>query len=203
MTLPGPRLKKIRRLGTPLPGLTRKRADRNDYPPGEHGPRNSRRKISEYRRRLEEKQKVKLNYGLSERQMRRYFRNAARGRGVTGDLLFAALERRLMNVVFRAGMAPTGPAARQLVSHGHIHVDGRRIDRPSYPVEIGQVITLSPKMRQNVHVLEAIERGPEVQLPSYLVRTDDGLLCRVVATPLRADVPIIVDDRAIVEFYAR
>lgn len=201
--MPEPRLKKIRALGTPLPGLTRKRSDRKPYPPGQHGPHGQRRRSSEYKKRLEEKQKVKLNYGLSERQMRRYFYRASRGRGVTGDILFASLERRLANVVFRSGMAPTGPAARQLVSHGHVYVDGRRVDRPGYAVSIGQVITLSEKLAQNPHVLTAVERGPQVALPSYLIVSNDGLLCRMTAEPHRSDVPFIVDDRAIVEFYAR
>ncbi len=197
-----PRLKKIRRLGTDIPGLTRKRADKRPYPPGQHG-QNQRRKKSEYRRRLEEKQKVRLNYGLSESQLRRYFANASRIEGVTGENLFAALELRLSNVVFRSGMAPTGPAARQLVSHGHVYVNGKRVDRPGYPCKVGDVIELSEKLRGNNDVETSTERGPMVTLPSYLSRSDDGFLCRVTTQPLRTDVPFIVDDRAIVEFYAR
>lgn len=197
-----PRLKQIRRFGTDIPGLTRKRADRRPYPPGQHG-QARRRKQSEYARRLLEKQKVKANYGLSERQMRKYFRQAAHDRGVTGDVLFALLERRLANVVFRAGMAPTGPAARQLVSHGHIRVDGKRIDRASYSVQVHETIELSLKIRENVHILDTLARRPSVAIPTYLSRETDGFVARMISDPIRADVPFIVDDRAIIEFYAR
>ncbi len=135
--------------------------------------------------------------------MRRYFAQASRAQGVTAHELFALLERRLANVVFRLGFAPTGPAARQLVSHGHVRVNDRKVDRPSQLVKINDIITLSPKAYDNVHVIQAIERGPEVKLPSYLRLTSDGTLGRVVSMPLRDDVPFIVDDAAIVEFYAR
>ena len=203
VTMSEPRLKKIRRLGTDIPGLTRKRTDRRPYPPGQHGQTRQRRKVSEYRRRLEEKQKVKLNYNLSERQMRRYFRGAAHDDGVTGDALFSALEKRLSNAVFRSGMAVTERSARQLVSHGHILVDGTRVDRPGYSLSVGQTVELAHKMRENVQVLESVQRPPQVQLPSYITRTDEGFLFRIQSEPLRADVPFIVDDRAIIEFYAR
>lgn len=201
--MPEPRLKKIRRLGTDIPGLTRKRTDRRPYPPGQHGQTRQRRKISEYRRRLEEKQKVKLNYNLSERQMRRCFRKAAHSDGVTGDALFMMLEKRLSNAVFRSGMAVTERAARQLVSHGHVLVDGRRVDRPSYLLSVGQTVELAEKMRANVQVLESVQRPPQVQLPSYIARTDEGFWFRIQSEPVRDDVPFIVDDRAIIEFYAR
>ena len=130
----GPRLKAIRRLGTPLPGLTRKTADKKPYPPGQHGQggapggRGGRRKQSEYGRQLLEKQKLRLNYGVSERQLRNYMAQATRQGGKTGEALLALLERRLDNVVFRLGLAPTIPAARQLVGHGHVRVDGKRVD---------------------------------------------------------------------------
>lgn len=198
-----PRLKKIRRLGTDIPGLTRKRTDKRPYPPGQHGQTRTRRKISEYRRRLEEKQKVKLNYNLSERQMRRYFADAAHSGGVTGDELVRALEKRLSNAVFRSGMAVTERAARQLVSHGHILVDSSRVDRPSYCLSVGQTVELAQKMRENVQVLESLQRPPQVKLPSYITRTDEGFLFRIQSEPVRDDVPFIVDDRAIIEFYAR
>jgi len=197
-----PRLKKIRSLDTSLPGLTRKRPRDGASPPGQHGA-NRRRRISEFGRQLREKQKARLNYGISEKQMRRYFAEASRLPGVTSHELFALLERRLANVVFRLGFAPTGLSARQLVSHGHVLVNDRKVDRPSQLVEVHDVITLSEKAMKNPFVIEAIERGPEITLPTYLRRTSDGSLGRVVAKPLREDVPFIVDDSAIVEFYAR
>ena len=198
----GPRLKKIRSLETPLPGLTRKRPRPDAAPPGQHG-RQRRRRPSEYARQLRHKQAVRLNYGISEGQLRRYFARASAAPGVTGEVLLALLESRLANVVFRLGFAPTGPAARQLISHGKVRVNGRKVDRASFEVRPGDVITLSDAALDNGHVLAAIERGPEVALPSYLLRSQDGRVGRMVGPPLRADVPFIVDDAAVVEFYAR
>lgn len=198
-----PRLKIVRRFGTPLPGLTRKEAERKPYPPGAHGPSARRRRPSDYRRRLE-KQKVRFHYGLSETQLRRYFADAVRAPGVTGENLFARLERRLDNVVFRLGFAPTIPAARQLVGHGHILVNRRRVDRPGFAVRPGDEIAVSPRAREIPDVLAAVERGPEIRLPAYLaVDPTDPFVGRVVDWPTRDDVPFIVDDAAIVEFYAR
>src|SRR3954465_111671 len=142
----GPRLKSIRRLGTPLPGLTRKTADRKPYPPGQHGQSGGggrgRKKQSEYGRQLLEKQKLGLNYGVSGRQRRNYMAMAERQGGKTGENLLALLERRLDNVVFRLGLAPTIPSARQLVAHGHVRVDGRRVDRPAFLMNVGQHVSL-------------------------------------------------------------
>lgn len=200
----GPRLKVIRRLGTPLPGLTRKDVGENAYPPGAHGATGQRRKKSDYRRRLEEKQKLRFHYGVTESQLRKYFSRAAGRPGVTGEQLLGELERRLDNVVFRLGIAPTIPAARQLVVHGHVHVNGRRVDRPAYQVQAGEEITVSEKARQMNAVIEAVQRGPEVKLPGYLaLDPNDPYRGRVLAEPAREDVPFIVDEAAIVEFYAR
>jgi small subunit ribosomal protein S4 len=199
-----PRLKVIRRLGTALPGLTRKQPEWKSYPPGQHGPAGKRRKPSTYRMRLEEKQKLRWNYLISERQLRRYFERAAKEPGPTGENLLAHLERRLDNVVFRLGIAPTIPAARQLVTHGHVRVNGRKLDRASYQVEIGDTITVSDKARQNPAVISAVQRGPEIRLPGYLaIDTEDKFTGRVIAPPMRNDVSLNVDEAAIVEFYAR
>lgn len=199
-----PRLKTIRRLGTALPGLTRKQPEWKTYPPGQHGAAMQRRKTSTYRMRLQEKQKLRYNYLISERQLRRYFERAATEAGPTGENLLALLERRLDNVVFRLGIAPTIPAARQLVAHGHVRVNGRRLDRPSYLVEAGDTITVSEKTRKNATVQSNVERGPEVRLPSFLaIDPDDKFTGRVIGKPDRHDVSFIVDEAAIVEFYAR
>ena len=202
----GPRLREIRRFGTPLPGLTRKEPDWKSYPPGQHGPSGGqrRKKQSEYGRQLLEKQKLRLNYGVSERQLRNYLARALHQPGVTGENLLALLERRLDNVVFRLGIAATIPAARQLVSHGHLRVNGRRVDRPAYLVEVGDVISVSDRARSIPGVVESVERGPQVRLPGYLaVDPSDRFTGRVVTTPSRPDVPLIVDEAAVVEFYAR
>lgn len=200
----GPRLKRIRRLGTPLPGLTRKAPEWKSYAPGAHGPEGKRRKTSAYRMRLDEKQKLRWNYGVSERQLRTYFDAAARSGGVTGEVLLSLLERRLDNVVFRLGFAPTIPAARQLVAHGHIRVNDARVDRAGFLTRVGDGVSVSPRARQIADVVQSVEHGPEVKLPGYLaIDPTDRFSGRVVATPMRADVPLVVDEAAIVEFYAR
>lgn len=208
MTVRRPRLKILRRLGMQLPGLTRKDAEARPYPPGQHGQSSGggrRRKVSEFRKLLEEKQKVRFNYGVSEAQLRRYFARAQGMPGKTGENLLALLERRLDNVVFRLGFTPTIPAARQLVSHGHVRVNGMRVDRASYLVSSGDVITLPPgRVRERASIVEAVERGPQVKLPTYLaIDPDDKFSGRVIGTPMRGDVPFIVSEQAIVEFYAR
>ena len=199
-----PRLKVIRRLGTALPGLTHKQPEWKTYPPGQHGVSVKRKKASTYRMRLEEKQKLRWNYLISERQLRRYFERASKEAGATGENLLAHLERRLDNVVFRLGIAPTIPAARQLVSHGHVRVNNRRLDKPSYQVATGDTITVDEKTRKNATVQSNVERGPEVRLPSFLaLDPDDKFTGRVIGTPARSDVSFVVDEAAIVEFYAR
>jgi small subunit ribosomal protein S4 len=199
-----PRLKIVRRLGVQLPGLTRKDGERRPTPPGQHGPTGGRRKKSLFRKRLEEKQKVRFNYGVTEGQMRRYIAAAGAMPGVTGHNFLALLERRLDNVVFRLGLAPTIPAARQLVTHGHVQVDGKRVDRPSFLAKPGMTITLVGKAREFAGVLAAVERGPQVRLPGYLaLDPGDRFTGRVLAPPQRHDVPFVVEDSAIVEHYAR
>ena len=198
-----PRLKIIRRLGTPLPGLTRKSAEKRPNPPGQHGIGKRRTTKTDYRRRLEEKQKVRFHYGIGERQLRNYFEEAARRRGVTGEVLLGMLERRLDNVVFRLGFAPTIPAARQLVTHGHVLLNGRRVDRVSAQVKTGDEVAMSERGRKIPGVTQSVESGPQVTLPGYLERGADPYTGRVSGNVVRQDVPFIVDDTAIVEFYAR
>lgn len=201
----GPRLKIVRRLDAALPGLTPKDAGRRPYPPGEHGngARGGRRK-TEYRERLEEKQKVRFNYGLKEKKLRRYFERARDAKGPTGAVLLELLERRLDNVVFRLGFARTVPAARQYVVHGHIRVNGENVDRPGFEVESGDEISVAEKMQGNPHVKESVDDGPRVRLPSNLdLDPDDPFVGRIAGDFDREDVPILVDESSIVEFYAR
>lgn len=198
-----PRLKVLRRLNTPLPGLTRKEVTWKSYGPGAHGPRHQPRK-SEYRVRLEEKQKVRWHYGISERQLRRVFARAGRAAGATGENLLALLECRLDNVVFRLGLAATIRAARQLVSHGHVRVNGGRVDRPGYRVGVGDEVQVTERGRRIPDVVTAVASGPEIRLPAYLVQDpDDPYRGRMIGRPERADIPFIVLESAIVEFYAR
>ncbi len=205
MTIRGrPRLKIVRRLGVQLPGLTRKDGERRPTAPGQHGPTGGRRKKSLFRQRLEEKQKVRFNYGVTEGQMRRYMTQAGGMPGVTGHNFLALLERRLDNVIFRLGFAPTIPSARQLVTHGHVTIDGARVDRPSFLVKPGMTVTLGPRAREFASVLASVERGPQVRVPSYLaLDPDDRFTGRVLGLPQRHDVPFVVDDSSIVEHYAR
>lgn len=199
----GPRLKKIRRLGTPLPGLSRKAIKWKSYAPGAHGA-TRRRRPSEYLRQLEEKQKVRWHYGISEGQLRRAFERATREPGATGERLLVALERRMDNVVFRLGFAPTIPAARQLVSHGHVMVNGGVVDRAGYRLASGAEVMLTERGRAIPDVEVALARGPEVRLPSYLALDPSApYRGRMIAQPTRADIPLVVDEAAIVEFYAR
>src|ERR671933_2308443 len=147
----GPRLRVVRRLGD-LPGLTRK-TPRRAYPPGQHG--QARKKRSEYAIRLEEKQKLRFNYGLTEKQLLRYVRRARRATGSTGQALLQLLEMRLDNTIFRLGMAGTIPAARQLVNHGHVTVNGRPVNIASYQCRPGDVIGV----RDRAHSRQLVEQN--------------------------------------------
>jgi len=200
-----PRLKIVRRLATPLPGLTRKdpgesRAGAASQRTGAH----RRRKPSAHRLRLEEKQKLRFNYGVTEGQMRRYLAAARRQPGDVGENFLLLLERRLDSVAFRLGFAPTIRAARQMVVHGHVHVDGRRLDRPGYLVEVGNVIALSPAASERVATQGDAAQLPRLRMPSHLRRDPDAdFRGRVVASPSRGDVPLPVREALVIEFYAR
>lgn len=147
----GPRVRVMRALGTDLPGLSAKKIERRPYPPGQHG--QGRKKRSEYALHLLEKQKVRMNYGVTERQLRTLMREARASSETTGHKLIELLERRLDNIVFRAGFARTIPAARQLVNHGHVLVDGRRVDIASYRVSPGQIVSVREASQQSQPVL--------------------------------------------------
>ena len=173
--------------------------EKRPYPPGEHG--RARRRETEYQVRLAEKQKLRAIYGIGERQFRKYFAKASRRKGVTGEALLQALETRLDSLVLRLGLALSQRQARQLVSHGHVLVDGRRVNVPSAQVRPGQTITVADKARNFVSVREAIEVASD--LPPYLSRTEaaGGRLERM---PERGEIPlpVEVDERLIVEYYA-
>jgi small subunit ribosomal protein S4 len=198
----GPRRKVVRRLGVALDGLTRKVAGDRAFPPGQHGPAR-RPKSSQFGVRLREKQKLRYYYGVTERQLRRYFERAARQSGPKGHNLLALLERRLDNVAFRLGLAPTIPAARQLVTHGHLTVNGRRVTAPGFEVSEGDTVAAHEKSRSHQTIVDGATNGPRIALPSYLRRADDGLGGTLVAAPEREDTPIDLNESLVVEFYAR
>lgn len=195
----GPRLRIVRRLGD-LPGLTRK-APRRAYPPGQHG--QARKKKSEYAIRLEEKQKLRFNYGLSERQLLRYVYKARRVTGSTGQTLLQLLEMRLDNTVFRMGMAPTIPAARQLVNHGHIVVNGRPVNIPSYQCRPGEVIAVRNREASRSLVERNLEFPGLAHLPSHLEFDKKKLEGKVNGVIEREWVALAVNELLVVEFYSR
>ena len=197
----GPRVKKMRALGLDLPGLSRKSIERRPQPPGQHGA-NRRGKLSDYARQLREKQKLRLNYGLSERQFMRLMEAAKRSTMPSGQKLGELLERRLDNVVFRSGLAPTIPAARQLVNHGHTLVNGRKVNIASYQVSEGDVITLRNRSKNLAIVLESIS-GPGSMKPEWLEMDPSTRTATVAELPDWSSVPFPVDFQLVVEFYSK
>ena len=194
----GPSWKVSRRLGISLSG-TGKELARRPYAPGQHG-QNNRRKLSEYGLQLREKQKLRMTYGVSERQFANLFKKAGKIReGKHGDNFMILLERRLDNVVYRLGLATTRRQARQLVNHGHITVDGKRVDIPSYEVTPGQVISLRERSKDLTVVKEALEavvgRAPFV---SFDENTMSGSLIRL---PERDELDANIDEALVVEYY--
>ena len=175
--------------------------DRRPYAPGQHGQR--RGKISDYGMHLREKQKARFMYGVSEKQFRRIFAEAARREGNTGELLVALLEQRLDNVVYRMGFATTRRFARQLVTHGHVLVGGKRVDIPSYRVVAGQKIEIAEKSKQNPQIVRAIELTNQTGIAPWVDVDKDkkfGIFTRV---PERSEVVIPVEERYIVELYSK
>ena len=192
-------LRITRRLGE-LPGLTRKTTKRNSRP-GQHG--DQARKPSEYAIRLEEKQKLRFNYGVTEKQLLRYVRDARKIKGSTGEALLQLLEMRLDNIVFRIGMAPTIPAARQLVNHGHICVDGKRLSIPSYQCQAGETISVrtNPRSKQ---LVEAYLAFPGLaNIPSHLEFDKNALKGKINGIIERDWVALQLNELLIVEYYSR
>lgn len=197
------RFKIQRRFGTELPGLGKPGAlERRPYPPGENG--NKRRKYSDYALRLEEKQKIRLHYGLKEEQLRRFIRDAKKGTAAnwTGQLI-GRLERRLDNVIFRLGLAPSIRSARQLVSHGHVRVNGQKVNIGSYVLNQNDKVSLSEKAQQNQIVLRA-QQAPRLELPDYLRKEQDGgaEVGVIQAIPGIEHVPFTFDAGLFTEYYA-
>jgi small subunit ribosomal protein S4 len=195
----GPRLRVVRRLGE-LPGLTRK-SPRKSYPPGQHG--QARKKRSEYAIRLEEKQKLRYNYGVTEKQLIRYVRKARRATGSTGQSLLQQLEMRLDNTVFRLGMAGTIPAARQLVNHGHITVNGTVVNIASYQCRPGDVISVRNR-EQSRRLVEANMQYPGLaNLPSHLEFDKNTFTGKVNGIIEREWIALQINELLVVEYYSR
>ena len=197
----GPRNRVARRLGAPVFGPN-KCLDRRPYPPGQHGPR-FRRKVSDYAVALTEKQKLRSQYDILERQFRRYFEIASRRRGATGEILLQLLERRLDNVVYRLGLAPTRRAARQMTSHGHVRVNGRRVNIPSFSVRPGDAIEVHPRQNSQQLARRNVEASSSRPVPEWLEVDRSAMRGKVLALPTREQIQPIVNERVIVEFYSR
>ncbi|MEP6822037.1 MAG: 30S ribosomal protein S4 [Chthoniobacterales bacterium] len=198
----GPKTKVARRYGVPLFGPS-KSLERKNYPPGMHGPKGSRRKQSDYAVALGEKQKLRYQYGLLEKQFRRIFQTALRRRGVTGETLLQLLETRLDNVVFRLGLANTRSGARQLVSHGHVQVNGRGVNIASFNVKAGDEIKVKDKPKSRQLALRNLELTQIAPVPEWLVADRDALSGKVSRIPVRDEMQPMVNEQLIVELYSR
>jgi small subunit ribosomal protein S4 len=198
----GPRVRISRKYGVPIFGPS-KYLERRSYPPGVHGPKKSRRKQSDYGIGLAEKQKLRYQYGLLERQFRRMFEKALKKRGVTGETLLQLLETRLDNVVFRIGLATTRPFARQLVTHGHIRVNGRKVSSPSCNVKPGDIIDIRDTAATRQLTLKSLESAQIRPVPDWIGFNREAVRAQIVRMPTRDDIQPIVNEQLIVEFYSR
>lgn len=198
----GPRIKVCRSLGAILPGLTSEPTLTRPYPPGQHGARR-RIRTSDYKDRLREKQKLRFHFGILEKQFKRYVSEAARRKGPTGANLLTLLESRLDNVIWRLGLAATIPAARQLVVHGHVHVNGRRVDRPSFQVSVGDEVGIHTKSMTKNFVQDALASSASRLRPQYLEFDPAKALGKMIARPEAADIPFDVNTQAVIEYYSQ
>jgi small subunit ribosomal protein S4 len=196
----GPVTKKSRRYKVDLVGGDRA-FERRPYPPGQHG--RGRVKESEYLLQLQEKQKARYTYGVLERQFRRYYEQASRTKGKTGEALLQLLEARLDNVVYRAGLARTRRQSRQLVSHGHFTVNGKRVNVPSFQVSKFDIIDVKPKSLATLPFLAAKESFGDRPIPGWLQVVPNSLRILVHQLPERAQIDVPVQEQLIVEFYSK
>lgn len=174
---------------------------RRSYAPGQHG--QARKKVSEYAIQLREKQKLRRIYGVFEAQFERYFEEAARRRGITGEILLQLLEMRLDNVVYRLGFASSRPEARQLVRHGHFAVNGKRVSIPSYQLKVGDVVSVREKSRSLAKMKELAESAAQKSIPAWLKLDAENFTGTVAAVPTRDQIDIDVQEHMVVELYSR
>ena len=198
----GPTDKISRRFGVAIFGPS-KALERRPYPPGQHGARGARRKKSDYSVALAEKQKLRFQYGVMEKQFRRYFAEAQRRRGITGDILVQLLETRLDNVCYRLGLGNTRRAARQFVGHGHIKVNGQRVDIPSYCVKPGDVIAVAENTRSQQLGMRSADATAARPVMDWLTFDKDNLSGTVDRLPEADEIDTMVNVQLVVELYSR
>jgi len=198
----GPRDKVSRRFGVALFGPS-KALERRPFPPGQHGQRAGRKKRSDYGVMLAEKQKLRFQYGVLEKQFRAYYEEAARRTGVTGTILLQLLETRLDNICYRAGLANSRAAARQLVAHGHVQVNGVTSNAPSQQCRPGDKLSVVKKDSSQALAKRNLETTQAVVVPDWLVVDKEGLTIGVTRIPERDEIDPIVNEQLIVEFYSR
>jgi small subunit ribosomal protein S4 len=197
----GPRVRISRRFGLPIFGAS-KYLERRNYGPGVHGPK-SRRKTTDYGQGLLEKQKLRYYYGLLERQFRGVYERALRKRGVTGETMLQILETRLDSVVYHLGFANTRAAARQMVCHGHVRVNGRKVGIPSYAVRVNEVIEVRDRSVSRQMATKNLESSTSRAVPEWLSLNREAFRGTVMRLPKRDDIQPIANEQAVVEFYSR
>jgi len=175
--------------------------ERRKYPPGQHG--QGYRKLSDYGFQLREKQKVRKTYGLLERQFRRYFYDAERKKGITGEVLLQLIESRLDNTVYRMGFAPNRRRARQLISHGHILVNGKKVNLPSYAVKEGDLIEVKESSKNIPEIVDSLSRSEHRGIPAWVEVDGVTLKGKVLRIPLRDEIQLPVQEQLIVELYSK
>ena len=195
----GPAYKKSRRLGFSTLENGKELAKR-PYAPGQHG-QDRRKKLSEYGIQMQEKQKVRILYGLNEKQFRKTFERASKMKGIAGENLLVLLESRLDNMVYRLGMARTRRSARQIVNHGHILVNGKKVDIPSYTTKVGDVISVKENSINHPAIIDSLEQNRTV--PAFLEMDKKNLTGKYLRTPERSELNPEVNEQLIVEFYNR
>ncbi|MEI6071433.1 MAG: 30S ribosomal protein S4 [Verrucomicrobiae bacterium] len=198
----GPKTKISRRYGVLISGSAKAFENKN-YPPGQHGPKGSRRKQSDYSIALAEKQKLRHQYGVLEKQFRRYFQIASTRRGVTGEILLQLLETRLDNIVQKMGFSKTLRGARQMVAHGHITVNGRKSDASSMNLKPGDVVAVKPAEKSKRLGTRGVELTQIATTPEWLLVDKDNLSGSVVRIPSREEIKPIVNEQLVVELYSR
>lgn len=201
MRYTGPKVKKARRLGMAFTPKDAKVMQKRNFAPGQHGQNRSR--LSEYGLQLKEKQKAKVQYGVSEKQFSNYFQKALRQPGVTGENLLKMLELRLDNLVFRSGLAETRAQARQLVNHGFFEVNGKRVDIPSYSAKVGDVVTVKPSKLSSAYMQKAKEKIKAFKSQEWVALTPEKLSVKVLTAPNSELIGNVINTQLIVEHYSR
>lgn len=198
----GPRVRISRRFGTPIFGPS-KYLERKNYGPGVHGPKARRGKVTEYGLALQEKQKLRYYYGLMERQFRGVYEKALKRRGVTGETMLQILETRLDSVVFSLGFGNTRAAARQMVAHGHVKVNGRKVSAPSYALKVNDVVEVKDSNVSRQMATKGLEVSTSRTVPEWLLLNKEAFKGTVVRIPTRDEIQPVANEQVVVEFYSR